>query len=65
MGNPPNWGFSNFKVFNLLNQKHEVFKISKYKRNINFDKMGSFPPEVGRQNSNFLTTDARHMNFLA
>ena len=62
---PSNGAFQNSK---FLSWKNEVFQISKYKRKINFDpslrvpKWG-LPPETGRQNSNFLTTDARQMKF--
>ena len=33
----PKRGFPKFKVLKFLRRKHEVFKVSKYKRKIEFD----------------------------
>ena len=66
----PKRGLPKFKFFNLLIWNHEMFKV----KNINRDKiwpkfrgtkMRGFSWKWGRQNSNFLTTDARQMKFLA
>ena len=70
MGHPPKRGLLKFKVFNLLSWKHEMFKVSKYKRNLNLSKVWGyqnwgFPLKQGCRNSNFLTTDARDMKFSA
>ena len=70
MGSPPKRTLSKFKVFNFLSWKQGVFVVSKYKRKIKFDQSlgyrnGSFPLKWGRENSSFLISDARHMNFSA
>ena len=42
-GVPPKRGLPKFKVFNRLSWKHEVFKVSKYKRKIKFDQSLGIP----------------------
>ena len=46
---------------------HEIFKVSKYKGKIKFDKYRGYQNgdllQTGPKNSNFLTTHARHMKF--
>ena len=46
----------------------KLLTVSKYKEKIEFDKIwgyqnGGHPPKQGCQNSNFLTTRARHIKF--
>ena len=70
MASPPQAVPPKFKVFNLFSWKLEVFEESRYKKNLKFDQsLGyqnvGFPPKRNGQNSNFLTTDARHMEFSA
>ena len=65
---PPKRGPPKFKLFNLSSWTHEIFKVNKYKGKIKFDKIwghrnGGVPLKRGRQNSNFLTTHARHIKF--
>ena len=43
-------GHKKFKLFNHLCQIHEYFRISKYSKNIKFDKVWGYQNEV-RQNS--------------
>ena len=54
-----------FKLFHLLSRTHEIFKVSKYKGRIKFDKIWGYQNGVllkqGSRNSNFLTTHVRHM----
>ena len=39
MGVPPKRGPPKFKLINLLSWTHEIFKVSKYKREIKFDQI--------------------------
>ena len=39
MGVFPQTGYPKFKLFKLLSQAHEIFKVSKYKENIKFDNI--------------------------
>ena len=53
-----------FKLLEILSRTHEIFKLSKYKAKIKFDKIWGYQigvlPKYGHQKSNFLTNHARH-----
>ena len=55
------------RLLNRLSNTHKIFKVSKCKEKIKFDKIWGYrmgvPVKRGRQNSNFLTTHARNMQF--
>ena len=42
MGSFPQTGPSKIQTFNLLSWTYEIFKVSKYKRNIKFDKIREY-----------------------
>ena len=67
MGFPPQMGPLKSKLFNLLSLAHEIFKISKHKQTIKFDKVSGYQngstANWAYQNSNFLITHARRINF--
>ena len=52
---PPKQGSPKFKLFNLLNWTHEIFKVTKYIKKIKFDQILRYrngrSPKRGRQNS--------------
>ena len=39
MGASPKRGPPKFKLFNLISWTHEIFKVTKYKREITFDQI--------------------------
>ena len=67
MGGFPQTVPPKFKFFILLRQMHENFEVSNYKEKIKFDKIWGYqnggPSQTWLKNSNFLTTNARHMEF--
>ena len=55
-----------FKLLNFLNKAQKFLKLTKDKGKIKFEKTWRYQngvPKCGSQNSNFLTTLARHMKF--
>ena len=70
MGVSPKRGLPKFKFFSLLILEHQMFKVKSIKKDkiwpkLRGTKMRGFPPKRDCQNSNFLTADAWHMEFLA
>ena len=68
MGGPPN-GAAKFKLFDHTCWIHEIFGDGKYEEKILFDKIWGYQNKGiflkhGHQNSNFLTTCTRQMNFF-
>ena len=70
MGVFPKPSLPNFKLFNLLSWRHEIFKVTKYKKTIKFDQIWGFQNRIevfsneAAKIQNFLTILVRQMKFL-